>query len=155
MLIPDIKVPITFIFPKKEKIKKFIPKELDTGVDLFVKLKGRRKKIESNISMNDMLDIGSFIADNTISQQFSFKPTNKQPVSDFSSKNDSNMDKKMKELDERYRKQIKSKKKLKDQEEKTFWERKATTVCNYTVLFLFIFSIVCFAIYVVLIQSNR
>lgn len=94
--IPKLKFPeITFPtpgIPKPPKKPKIIPfflipdekerrrreKELLEGFDVFVKSKGRNKKVDFNVTSDASLDIGSFLSDNTISQQFSRKPTGKK-----------------------------------------------------------------------------
>ncbi len=67
---------IPFILPKKKRKQEL--SEFNEGFDLFIKSKGKNKKIESNINMDNVLDIGSFITDNSISQQFSFKETGRK-----------------------------------------------------------------------------
>ncbi len=70
-------IPFGFPFPDKELRLMKLPK-FDEGFDLFLKEKGRRIKRESNINMEDVLDIGSFLADNSTSREFSFKETGKK-----------------------------------------------------------------------------
>lgn len=66
-----------------------------------------------------------------------------------------NMDKKIVELDENYRKQKKEGKKVEEVDEKTFWQRKATTLCNDFVLVFFLISIFIFTWYIIEIQRNN
>ncbi len=79
--IPDIPItpppPVFFDFEEKKK-RKLLPKGKDIGFDLFVKSRGRKKKVNKVPLMeNTALDYGSFLVDNTISQQFSIKKTKK------------------------------------------------------------------------------
>ena len=60
-----------------------------------------------------------------------------------------NMDLKIKDLNERY------KAKTTENNEKKFWQRKATNICNYLTLICFLTGVILFSIYVITVQKNN
>lgn len=87
IVIPKIPVPTGFFFPDKEKLRTIPKPKAEQGWDIFVKSLGKQNKINKVPLRQDMaLDYGSFIVDNSISQQFSIRKSGKrakQPKANF------------------------------------------------------------------------
>ena len=66
----------------------------------------------------------------------------------------SNMDKKIYELDNKYKKELETKN-ADDAPEKVYWQNKATRFCNTTALILFCAGVLTILIYAFLIQINN
>ena len=66
-----------------------------------------------------------------------------------------NMDKKISELDKIYKDQTNRSRRAKHQSERTFWQKRATEVCNSASLVLFLVGYLSFTVYIILIQIAR
>ncbi len=79
IVIPKIPVPILFDFPEKDKKRRIIRAKLDMGWNVFAKSKGKKKKVNENpIGLDNALDLGSWVVDNSLSAEFSLQKTRKQ-----------------------------------------------------------------------------
>jgi hypothetical protein len=67
----------------------------------------------------------------------------------------SNMDRKIDELDDKYKAEIKAPPTTKEAAEKIFWQRRATNICNNIAFVTFFVSIIFFISYIVAIQIHN